>query len=94
MSPNDLSPADLHMPRGPLLQRRAAARETAETVADELARLGYSAPEILRSFNDASFGAAYGAFRALGESVVRAIIVRAVIRWPDVGGVGVSAAGR
>jgi len=64
----------------------AVARQTAETVADELARLGYSAPQILRSFNDPSFGAAYAAFGALGESVVRTIIVRAVIRWPHVRG--------
>ena len=94
MHSDDPSPTDAHMPCGLLFPGRAAARETAEIVADELARLGYSAPEILRLFDDPSFGAAYSASRALGESVVRAIIVRAVIRWPDVGGVGVRTAGR
>jgi hypothetical protein len=92
MRSDDPSPTD--MPGGLLPPRRAAARDTAEVVADELARLGYSAPEILRLFNDPSFGTAHAASRALGETVVRAIIVRAVIRWPDVGVVGVRTAGR
>jgi hypothetical protein len=61
-----------------------AMRAMAETFADEFARLGLSAPEIMRLFDDPFYGGAHRALRALGEPVVRGIVARAVVRWPAV----------
>lgn len=57
------------------------ARVEAESFADELARLGYSAPHILQCFDDPRSGMCW-TLRELGELVVRRLIVRAVLRRP------------
>lgn len=61
-----------------------AMRLMAETFADEFARLGHSAPDIMRLFESPFYGGAHRALRALGEPVVRGIVARAVVRWPVV----------
>jgi hypothetical protein len=56
----------------------------AETFADEFARLGCSAPEIMRLFANPFYGGAHRALVALGEATVRRIVAQAVVRWPAV----------
>jgi hypothetical protein len=67
---------------GALPEDLEAMRAMAETFADEFARLGLSAPRIMRLFDDPFYGGAHRALRALGEPVVRRIVARAAVRWP------------
>jgi hypothetical protein len=55
-------------------------REAAEVFADELARMGYSAQDILALFTSPVCVQAYAALRELGEPAIRDVIVRAVVR--------------
>jgi hypothetical protein len=63
---------------------RDTARATAEQFAEEFARVGYSAPQILGLFNNPFFSGAHAALLALGEDAIRTIVVKAVVRWPAV----------
>jgi hypothetical protein len=80
---DDADPSD-HRPLEAESARPDAIRATAETFADEFARLGLSAPGIMRIFADPSYRGPHRALLALGEVVVRRIVARAVARWPGV----------
>lgn len=74
-----------YAPAGGEKQDRAESLRTqAEAVADEFARLGYSAPQILALFADPARERAHAAMRGLGEPAIRRIITEAVVRWPAV----------
>ena len=82
---DDPDPSDPQMLVGVLLPGTPETmREMAEVFADEFARLGYSAPQILALFNDPFFSGAHAALGALGEATVRDIVVHAATRWPTV----------
>jgi hypothetical protein len=82
---DDPDPGDPQMLVGVMLPGTPEAmREMAEVFADEFARLGYPAPQILALFANPFYAGAHAALRALGEAAVRRIIVEAVVRWPAV----------
>jgi hypothetical protein len=66
----------------------AALREMAWVFAEEFARLGHDAARILGIFRAPCYAAAHGAWRALGETEVTAIVEECVAFWrrPDAGG--------
>ena len=59
----------------------SATREMAYTFAEEFARRGYTAERLLRLFQNPYYAGAHGAYRALGEAAVRAIIEECVACW-------------
>jgi hypothetical protein len=78
-------PSDPQMLVGVLLPGSAGAtREMAAVFAEELARLGYSGPQILAIFSNPFYAGTHAALRALGEPAVRQVIVEALVRTPQV----------
>jgi hypothetical protein len=61
-----------------------ATRTMAEVFADEFARLGYSARQIVGLFEDPFYAGAHGALRALGRPAIETLAVAAAGRWPRV----------
>ena len=57
------------------------AQDMAWVFAEEFARLGYAAPDILRLFASPFYAGAHRAFLALGETEIRAIIGECVGVW-------------
>jgi hypothetical protein len=60
---------------------REAQVEMAAVFAEEFARLGHGEAQILRLFRRPFYAGAYGAWRALGEEEVGAIVREAVAAW-------------
>jgi hypothetical protein len=54
------------------------ATEVATAFATEFARLGYSAPRIMRLFRDPFYTTAHAALRDLGEPMVREVVATAL----------------
>jgi len=67
------------LPGGP-----EAMHEMAAVFAEEFARLGHTARQILGLFEDPFYAGAHAALRALGKDAVRAIVADAVAGWPVV----------
>jgi hypothetical protein len=59
-------------------------REMAAVFADEFARMGYGARQILGLFENPFYAGPHAAWRALGEPAIRAIVDEAVRAWPPV----------
>jgi hypothetical protein len=64
------------LPSGP-----EAQREMAWAFAEEFARLGYDATQILALFRRPFYAGAFGAWRQLGEAEVRAIVRETTAVW-------------
>ena len=58
-----------------------ATREMAWVFAEEFARLGYDARRILSLFRTPFYAGAHGAWRALGEAEIAAIVDQCVGVW-------------
>jgi hypothetical protein len=58
-----------------------AVRDMAWVFAEEFARLGHDAPQILRLFRAPFYAGAHAALRALGEAEVTAIVAECVGVW-------------
>ena len=59
-------------------------REMAYTFAEEFARMGYEAPQILRMFQNPYYAGAHGAYRSLGHATTAAIIDECARFWSHV----------
>jgi hypothetical protein len=58
-----------------------AQREMAYVFAEEFARLGYGAPQILALFRNPFYAGAHAAYRMLGDEATRAIIDDCLAVW-------------
>ncbi|MEW6296274.1 MAG: hypothetical protein AB1671_00835 [Thermodesulfobacteriota bacterium] len=58
--------------------------DMAYVFAEEFARLGYDRTRILWLFKHPFYSGAYGAYRALGEETIRAIIDECLAAWGQV----------
>jgi hypothetical protein len=68
-------PEDPHMLVGVLLPGDASTtREMAYTFAEEFARMGYARERLLELFRNPYYGGAHGAYVALGDAAIRAIV--------------------
>jgi hypothetical protein len=75
-------PTDPQMLVGVLLPGDAdTVREMAYVFAEEFARLGHSGEEIRRLFRNPFYAGAHGAYRALGEDAIAAIVGECVAVW-------------
>jgi hypothetical protein len=82
---DDPDPSDPQMLVGVVLPGSPdAMREMASVFADEFARLGYTARQILGLFEEPFYAGAHAALRALGEAEIRAIVDACAARWPRV----------
>jgi hypothetical protein len=61
-----------------------AMREMAYVFAEEFARLGHSREQILGLFKNPFYAGAHGAFRALGEQSIQAIVDECIAAWGKV----------
>ena len=78
----DPDPADPNMLVGVILSADAeATRDMAYVIAEEFARLGYTRELLLSLFKNPFYGGAHGAYRALGEAEILAIIEECVNAW-------------
>jgi hypothetical protein len=59
-------------------------REMAHVFAEEFARLGYSARQIVGLFEDPFYAGAHAALRALGKDAIRTIADDAARAWPPI----------
>jgi hypothetical protein len=59
-------------------------REMALVFAEEFARLGYSARQIVGLFEDPFYAGAHAALRALGRDAIRIIAEDAARAWPPI----------
>jgi len=79
---NDPDPTDPSMLVGVILPAEAETMtDMAYVFAEEFARLGYDRKRILWLFKNPFYGGAHGAYRALGEKTVRAIIDECLAVW-------------
>jgi hypothetical protein len=82
---NDPDPQDPTMLVGVMLPAEAETmREMAYVFAEEFARLGYDRTRILWLFKQPFYSGTYGAYRALGEEPIRAIIDECLAAWGPV----------
>jgi len=68
-----------------------AMREMAYVFADEFARLGFTRARILRLFRNPFYAGAHGAYRALGEEAIAAIVEECTAFWEEVRGARIGA---
>jgi len=81
----DPDPTDPNMLVGVMLPADAeASRDMAYVLAEEFARLGYSREQLLWLFKNPFYGGAHGAYRALGEQDISAIIDECLNVWGNV----------
>jgi hypothetical protein len=79
---NDPDPTDPNMLVGVLLPADAeATRDMAYVFAEEFTRLGYTREQLLGLFKNPFYGGAHGAYQALGETEILAIIDECVNVW-------------
>ena len=55
--------------------------DMADIFAEEFARLGYDRTRILWLFKNPFYGSAHGAYQALGDETIRAIIDECLAAW-------------
>jgi hypothetical protein len=78
----DPDPTDPNMLVGVLLPADAeATRDMAYVFAEEFARLGYTREQLLWLFKNPFYGGAHGAYQALGEDEILAIIDECLNVW-------------
>jgi hypothetical protein len=79
---DDPDPTDPQMLVGVMLPSGPEAmRDMAYVFAEEFARMGYAREQILRLFRSPFYGAAHGAYRALGPAPIAAIVGECVAVW-------------
>lgn len=82
---DDPDPTDPQMLVGVVLESSPeATREMAQVFADEFARMGHTARQILGLFENPFYAGAHGAYRALGHDAIREIADAAAARWPRI----------
>jgi hypothetical protein len=82
---NDPDPTDPNVLVGVMLPADAEAmREMAYVFAEEFVRLGHDRREILGLFKNPFYGGAHGAYKALGEAAIQAIIDECIEAWGKV----------
>ncbi len=82
---NDPDPADPNVLVGVMLPADAEAmREMAYVFAEEFARMGHGEEGLLRVFRTPFYAGAHGAYLALGEETICAIIEECVNAWGGV----------
>ena len=75
-------PTDPNMLVGVLLPAGAeATRDMAYVFAEEFTRLGYTREQLLWLFKNPFYGGAHGAYQALGETEILAIVDECVNVW-------------
>ena len=78
----DPDPTDPNMLVGVMLPADAeATRDMAYVFAEEFARMGYGREQLLWLFKNPFYGGAHGAYQALGETEILAIIDECVNVW-------------
>jgi hypothetical protein len=81
----DPDPTDPNLLVGVLLPAGAeATRDMAYVFAEEFARLGYSREQLLGLFKNPFYGGAHGAYRAVGEQAILAIIDESLNVWGSI----------
>lgn len=79
---SDPDPSDPSMLVGVMLPAEAETMiDMAYVFAEEFARLGYDRKRILWLFKNPFYGGAHGAYQALGEETIRAIIDECLAAW-------------
>ena len=79
---NDPDPTDPNMLVGVVLPADAeATRDMAYVFAEEFARMSYTREQLLWLFKNPFYGGAHGAYQALGETEILAIIDECVKVW-------------
>jgi hypothetical protein len=58
-----------------------ATRDMAYVFAEEFARVGHGAEQLLSLFKHPFYAGAHGAYRTLGEEAIRAIVAECVAVW-------------
>jgi hypothetical protein len=61
-----------------------STRDMAYVFAEEFARMGYDREHLFTLFKNPFYGGAYGAYRALGEPAILAIIDECMAAWGEV----------
>jgi len=81
----DPDPTDPNMLVGVMLPADAeATRDMAYVFAEEFARMGFSCEQLLWLFKNPFYGGAHGAYQALGEQDILAIIDECLNVWGNV----------
>jgi hypothetical protein len=81
----DPDPSDPSMLVGVMLPAEAETMtDMAYVFAEEFARLGYRKTQLLSLFKEPFYAGAHGAYQALGEEAVRAIIDECLTVWGGV----------
>jgi hypothetical protein len=81
----DPDPTDPNILVGVMLPAQAeATRDMAYVFAEEFARLGYSREQLLWLFKNPFYGGAHGAYQALGEQEVLAIVDECLAVWGSI----------
>jgi len=79
---NDPDPTDPNVLVGVMLPADAeATTEMAYVFAEEFARMGHDRREILGLFKNPFYGGAHGAYKALGEAAIQAIVDECIGAW-------------
>jgi len=82
---DDPDPSDPNVLVGVMLPADAeATREMAYVFAEEFARMGHDKQQILALFKNPYYGGAHGAYEALGEEAIQAIIDECINVWGKV----------
>jgi hypothetical protein len=79
---NDPDPTDPNVLVGVMLSADAeATTEMAYVFAEEFARMGHDKQQILALFKNPYYGGAHGAYKALGEASIQAIVDECIDAW-------------
>jgi len=82
---DDPDPTDPNVLVGVMLPADAeATTEMAYVFAEEFARMGHDRREILGLFKNPFYGGAHGAYKALGEAAIQAIVDECIGAWGQV----------
>jgi hypothetical protein len=82
---NDPDPTDPNVLVGVMLSADAeATTEMAYVFAEEFARMGHDKQQILALFKNPYYGGAHGAYKALGEAAIQAIVDECIDAWGKV----------
>ena len=82
---NDPDPSDPNVLVGVVLPADAEAmREMAYAFAEEFVRMGYDKRQLLSVFQNPFYAGAHGAYRALGEEAILAIMDECLAAWGKV----------
>jgi hypothetical protein len=82
---NDPDPTDPNVLVGVMLSADAeATTEMAYVFAEEFARMGHDKQQILALFKNPYYGGAHGAYQALGEAAIQAIVDECIDAWGKV----------